>query len=138
MILILFVLLRFAIPQQNTPADTTLSRLVKTVTTEAEFVSFDKDHGERAFLRDESRGGIVTNFLLAPEMDCFLANHAKDQLRITYEIRERENAVKINNAIRIVSLKTGDDTKTWSEREQRDSTLMSRHHEQLVKVRTGK
>ncbi len=141
MTLILFALLQFAIPQQNAPADTTLGRLVKTITTDAEFVSFDKDHLDRGFLRDQSRGGIVTNFWLAPEMDCFLSNHAKDGLRITYEIREGCTASKqerVNIALRILSLKTGDDTKTWAEKESRDSTLAARHHEQLVKVRTGR
>lgn len=141
MTIILFLLLHAAIPQEAMPADTTLGRLVKTITTDAEFVSFDKDHLDRVFLRDQSRGGIVTNFWLAPEMDCFLANHAKDGFRITYEIREGCTASKqerVNIALRIVSLKTGDDTKTWAEKEQRDSTMMSRHHEQLQKIRSGK
>ncbi|MDP4198715.1 MAG: hypothetical protein Q8922_13845 [Bacteroidota bacterium] len=141
MTIVLFALLQFAIPQQITPADTSLGRLVKTITTDAEFVSFDKDHVDRAFIRDESHGGIAMNVLLAPEMDCFLANHAKDQLRITFEIRERENAgktEKLNVALRIVSLKTGDDTKTWAEKESQDSTLLGLHHEQLVKVRAGR
>ena len=75
-----------------------------------------------------------------PEMDCFLANHAKEDLQITYEIREVNDTAKkktehVNYLIRIVSLKTGDDTNTWAEKEKKDPKLLAAHHEELRKVR---
>ena len=98
----------------------------------------DKQHPERAIIRDKSIGGIATNFVIEDEMDCFLANHQKDPLRISYEIYQRDDSGKTitwNKATRIVSLKSGDDTKNWKEKESDNAELASRHHEALKKLR---
>jgi hypothetical protein len=44
--------------------------------------------------------------------------------------------VRLNYATRIVSLKTGDDTRNWADKEANDSTMMQRHHEQLKRERS--
>jgi len=76
--------------------------------------------------------------MTVPEMDCFLANHAKDDLQYTYEVHEVDHpdgkVERLNYALRIVSLKSGDDTKTWAEKEAKDSAVMERHHNQLKKM----
>src|SRR5437868_12430596 len=64
--------------------DSLLGRTVKTITTTGQFVSFDKDHPDRAFIAD-AMGMSINLILSAPEMDCFLANHVKDNLSFTYE-----------------------------------------------------
>ncbi len=84
---------------------------------------------------------MVMNVILGvPEMDCFLANHAKDNLSFTYEIHESSTpgGQRQNLATRIVSLKSGDDTRTWATKEAQDSTIQARHHEVLAKLRAGK
>ena len=76
----------------------------------------------------------------APEMDCFLANHLKEDLSYTYEIHDAPSEAKgrLNLALRVVSLKSGDDTRTWGQKESQDSVMRARHHEQLDKVRKGR
>jgi hypothetical protein len=124
---------------QIAPVDTANAKLFKRITTEAEFVMLDKQHSDRAIIRDKSVAGIAANFVLSEEMDCFLANHQKDPLRLTYEIYQSESdgkTVMWNKATRIVSLKTGDDTKNWKEKETADAEVASRHHEELKKLRS--
>ena len=115
-----------------------IGRHLKTITTPAQFVSFDKNDQNRFFFRNMS-DQMVTNALMgAPEMDCFLANHTKDDLKVTYAIYTRENAgkeIRTNVVTRIVSLKTGDDTKTWALKEASDSTLAIMHHAELQRAR---
>ena len=121
---------------QVAPSDT--AKLLKRITTEGEFVMLDKQHSDRAIIRDKSIGGIATNFVIGDEMDCFLANHQKDPLRISYEIYQREDSGKTitwNKATRIISLKTGDDTKNWKQKENADPELVEEHHEELRKLR---
>jgi hypothetical protein len=133
MLTVLFVTLL-----QIAPIDTANSKLFKRITTEGEFVMFDKEHPDRAIIRDKSVGGIAANFVIGDEMDCFLANHQKDPLRISYEIYQREadgKTITWNKATRIVSLKTGDDTKSWKGKESDDVKLATRHHEALKKLR---
>jgi len=120
-------------------SDTTLGRLLKTWTTEGQFVGFAKSRSDEFQFRDASNGFTISVIFGAPEMDCFLANHAKDDLRLTYEIYDRQDSlgktIRTSKATRIVSLKSGDDTKTWAAKEQADSSLLLRHHEQLKKAR---
>ncbi|SRR5579883_1012312 len=121
-------------------SDSASGHLIKQITTPASFLAFSKDDSNRAYLKDESRFGMTTAVQILPEMDCFLANHAKDDLRVTYEIWERENNGKterINKAIRLVSLKSGDDTKTWSTKEANDAEALKDHHDKLKEVRAG-
>jgi len=118
--------------------DTMLGRKIKTITATGQFSLFDKHHTDRAFLKGAD--GMTMNIIYTvPEMDCFLANHAKDDLQYTYEVHEVEHpdskVERLNYALRIVSLKTGDDTKTWAQKEAKDWLLMQRHHEQLKKIR---
>jgi hypothetical protein len=122
-------------------SDTTLGRPVKVVTTPGQFVRFDKNHADRFFFLDQSVNMTLNMVLGAPEMDCFLANHPKDDLRLTYTVYDRTTAdghERVNYATRIVSLKTGDDTKDWAEKELRDSALVRTHHHELQKLRDGK
>ena len=119
-------------------ADSMLGRKIKTISMCGSFSLFDKQHTERAFLKGAD--GMTMNIIFAaPEMDCFLANHAKDDLQYTYEVHEIEHSdskvERLNYAMRIVSLKSGDDTRTWADKETKDSALMQRHHEQLKKLR---
>jgi hypothetical protein len=135
---ILVSLLIVQSPNQIALSDTAGARLLKRITTEGEFVMLDKQHTDRAIIRDKSIGGISTNFVIGDEMDCFLANHQKDPLRISYEIYQRADSGKTitwNKATRIVSLKTGDDTKNWKVKESADAELAKRHHEELKKLR---
>ena len=123
---------------QFAPIDTSNSKLFKRITTEGEFVMFDKEHSDQAILRDKSVGGIAGKFVLGEEMECFLANHQKDPLRISYEIYQREvdgKTITWNKATRIVSEKSGDDTKNWKEKESANPEMAARHHEVLKKLR---
>jgi hypothetical protein len=124
----------------GTSADSMLGRKVKTITMCGTFSLFDKQHSDRAFLKGAD-GKTLHIIFAAPEMDCFLANHTKDDLQYTYEVHEIEHpglkAERLNYALRIVSLKSGDDTRTWAQKEAKDSVLMQRHHEQLKEVRGG-
>jgi hypothetical protein len=115
-----------------------LGRKIKTIVASGQFSLFDKQHADRAFIKDGD--GMTMNVIYtAPEMDCFLANHAKDDLQITYEVHEIEHpdskVERLNYALRFVSLKNGDDTRTWAIKESVDPDLIKRHHEQLKKVR---
>jgi hypothetical protein len=124
---------------QSLKADSLPGRFIKRVTTPARFVSFDKKHNDRFFARDASDQMLLNEIMVVPEMDCFLANHAKDDLQISYEIHELTDStaktVRVNYATRIISLKTGDDSRTWAAKEASDSTIMQRHHEQLKRER---
>jgi hypothetical protein len=119
--------------------DSLPGRLIKRVTTQAQFVSFDKKHNDRFFARDASDQMLLNEIMVVPEMDCFLANHTKDDLQISYEIHELTDStaktMRLNYATRIVSFKTGDDTRTWAAKEAKDSTIMQQHHEQLKRER---
>jgi hypothetical protein len=111
------------------------------ITTRGQFVRFDKDHTDRFFFRDESSSMTLNMLLGASEMDCFLANHRKDDLQLTYTVYDHETAdshERINYATRVSSLKSGDDTKNWSEKESSDSTRLRDHHLELEKIRSGK
>ena len=68
---------------QIVPVDTSNSKLFKRITTEGEFVMFDKERTDQAILRDKTVGGIAAKFVISEEMDFFLANHAKEPLRIS-------------------------------------------------------
>ncbi len=118
-----------------------LGRLIKRITTQAQFVSFDKKHKDRFFARDASDQSLLNAVMIVPETDCFLANHVKDDLQISFEIHEtadsNNKAVRTNYATRIVSLKTGDDTRTWADKESKDSSMMQWHHEQLKREKFG-
>ena len=134
----IIVLYLFSLPVHAHQLDTIPGRIIKRITTPAQFVSFDKHHSDRFFARDASSNTMLNLIEVVPETDCFLANHVKDDLQISYEIHEvvdsAGKAERLNYATRIVSLKTGDDTKTWAEKEAKDSTMMQRYHEQLKKV----
>lgn len=120
-------------------ADTTLGPVVKTISTTGQFSLFDKDNPNRAFIKDGY--GMSLNLILGqPEMDCFLANHAKDNLSFIYEIHESKTSgeKRQNLVTRIVSLKSGDDTRNWAQKEATDSTTQARHHEVLAKLRAGR
>jgi len=122
-------------------ADSSLGQLFKRITTQGQFVRFDKDHSDRFFFKDQSSNMTVNVMLGASEMDCFLANHTHDDLRLEYNVYDRTTVnghERLNYATRIVSLKTGDDTKNWADKEQRDSSVARDHHEQLAKVRPGR
>ena len=133
------VLILFCLPAHAHRLDTIPGRFIKRITTPAQFVFFDKKHSDRFFARDASSNTMLNEIMVVPETDCFLANHTKDDLQISYEIHEvtdsTAKAVRLNYATRIVSLKTGDDTRTWAAKEAKDSTMMQRHHEQLKKLR---
>jgi hypothetical protein len=134
----IIVLFLFSVPAHAHRLDSIPGRLIKRITTPAQFISFDKKHTDRFFARDASSNTMLNLINVVPETDCFLANHVKDDLQISFEIHELVDsagkAERLNYATRIVSLKTGDDTKTWAEKEAKDSTMMQRHHEQLKKV----
>ncbi len=133
-------LILFSIPAHTHRLDTIPGRLIKKITIPAQFVSFDKKHSDRFYARDGSNGMLMNAIMVVPEMDCFLANHAKEDLQISYEIHEvadsNSKAERLNFAVRVVSLKTGDDTRTWAAKEAKDSTLMQMHHAQLKRIRS--
>jgi hypothetical protein len=137
--LLTIVLFLFSIPAHAHRLDTIPGRLIKRIATPAQFVSFDKKHNDRFFARDQSSGLLLNAVMTVPETDCFLANHAKDDLQISYEIREVMDSTakteRQNYALRIVSMKTGDDTRTWAAKESQDSAMMRDHHEQLKRER---
>ena len=127
-----------AVVAHTAATDSMVGRKIKTITMCGSFSLFDKQHPDRAFLKGAD--GMTLNIIFAaPEMDCFLANHSKDDLQYTYEVHEVEHpdskAERLNYALRIVSIKNGDDTRTWVIKEANDSELLKRHHEQLKKVR---
>ena len=138
--LLLFTLTSFLIAFSSAtlsahPVDS-LGKFVKKITTNAQFNLFDEGDSNIVILRCY---GFNTKMIYgAPEMRCFIANHTKDDLQATYEIYEKESpegsTVRSSKLLRLVSLKSGDDTKTWLEKEQSDSTLAARHHEQLTKI----
>ena len=122
----------------HTSSDSTTGTLIKRVIAKAQFFSFSKQDSNAAYLN--LGDAAMTAFTLQPAMDCFLANHMKDDLQVSYEIWERERegkTVRVNNATRIVSLKTGDDTKNWAQKESGDAEMMKDHHEKLKEVRAG-
>ncbi|GEM_PF-2208398 len=123
--------------QATVPVDSTApARLLKTVTTHAEFLRFDKKDSTQFFFRDKSDQMMLHAAMGAPEMACFLANHAKDELLVTYNIYDAAgDRPRSYVATRIVSLKSGDDTRTWADRESKDSALAALHHEELLKLR---
>ncbi len=120
-------------------SDSSLGKLIKTVSSNGQFIQFDKDHADRCFLKD-AYGMSLNGLMGVKEMDCFLANHVKDELAFTYEIHEASAEAKgrVNYLLRIVALKSGDDTRTWEKKESLDSAQRARHHEQLEKVRKGR
>jgi hypothetical protein len=77
LILIILVLTSSASAQVT---DSLPGRFIKRITTPAQFVSFDKKHSDRFFARDQSSGLLLKAIMTVPETDCFLANHAKDDL----------------------------------------------------------
>lgn len=136
---IFLLLLTSHVKAQTANTDNPLGKLVKTITNSAQFVLFDEADTNRVILK--CLGFDVKMIYGAPEMKCFVANHLKDDLRATYELYDRETAdgstIRSSKLIRLISLRSGDDSKTWLEKEQSDSTLAARHHEQLAKVTQG-
>ena len=134
----------FKIPSHTTfyaEQDTSLGHPFKTIITQGQFVGLDKKNPNHFFFKDQSSMMTMNLIFGAPEMDCFIANHTGDDLRLTYAIYDHATSdghERLNYAQRIVSLKSGDDTKTWAEKEQRDSSLLREHHRYLDRLRGGK
>ena len=139
--LIVTSLLSLAAPQHpgtdSTYADSIRGQLITTVTTSGNFVSFDKAHPDRFFLRDASDQMLMNVIRTAPETDLFLADHAKDDLKITYQVRVVSETVgsaeRVNYVIKLRSLRTGDDVKDWPEKLQ-DSSRLERCEEELRRI----
>ncbi|HET6400176.1 MAG TPA: hypothetical protein VFH95_02160 [Candidatus Kapabacteria bacterium] len=132
--LILFFTLPLGVPQR-VASDSIPGRLIKQVTTRGQFVSFDKNHADRFFFRDASDEMEMNMVMTEPETDLFLADHSKDDLKITYQIRDLTQpggkTEWLNYATSIRSLKTGDDAKIWPEKMASDSMLLQSCQEQL-------
>jgi hypothetical protein len=107
--------------------------LVSRYQQEGNLIVFAKTR-DAAFFKMSS--GLQIRIQLLPEMDCFLANHPKDDLRVNYsvyDVVDSSGKKRLNKMDRIVSLRNGDDTKTWTEKEQANPELLARHHEALKK-----
>ncbi len=119
--------------------DTLRGRLIKTITTRGQFVSFDKNHADRFFFRDASDEMVMNAVMTEPETDLFLANHAKDDLTMTYQVRDLTipggKTEWLNYAMSIRSLKTGDDAKSWPGKMANDSSLLQSCQKQLRELR---
>lgn len=115
--------------------DSVHGRLIKTITTRGQFVSFDKNHADRFFLRDASDQMVMNCVMTEPGTDLFLASHVKDDLKVTYQVRDVTvpggKTEWLNYAMSIRSLKTGDDAKIWPKKMASDSTLLQSCQEQL-------
>src|ERR1019366_3954540 len=75
---ILAFLARSNASAQSLNPDSLPGRLIKRITTPAQFVSFDKKHNDRFYVRDASDQRLLNEIMVVPEIDCFLANHTKD------------------------------------------------------------
>lgn len=120
-------------------SDTVHGRLIKTITTRGQFVSFDRNHPDRFFFRDASDQMEINIVATEPETDLFLADHAKDDFKITYQIRDATvpggKTEWLNYATMLRSLKTGDNVEDWPSKLAADSDLLERDREQLAKLR---
>ncbi len=118
-----------------TYADSIRGTLITTVTTRGNFVSFNKNHTDRLFLRDASDQMTMNLIMTEPETDLFLADHAKDDLKITYQVREVPKSgggiERLNYATMLRSLRTGDDVRDWPKKLAADSDLLTQDREQL-------
>ncbi|HZK75417.1 MAG TPA: hypothetical protein VFD13_00790 [Candidatus Kapabacteria bacterium] len=131
--------------RQHTILDSIRGRLVKTITTRGQFVSFDKNHADRFFLqasptmRDASDQMVMNVVMTDTETDLFLANHAKEDLKVTYQVRDVTipggKTKWLNYAVSIRSLKTGDDAHGWPEKLASDTTLLQSCREKLRQLR---
>lgn len=130
-------LLFFLNPNHVTiPSDSTPGRLVGRTQLRGQFFSFDKNQETRFIFADASNNSRLLLTYGAPEMACFIANHDKEDLRLSYSTFERTDSSGATNryyvADRIVSLKSGDDTISWLEKDVADS---AGHHLKLAKLR---
>lgn len=119
--------------------DSVQGRLIKTITTRGHFVSFDKNHPHRFFFRDASDEMVMNVVATEPETDLFLADHAKDDLKITYQVRDVTvpggKTEWLNYAMSIRSLKTGEDACNWRAKMANDSDLRNRDSVELRELR---
>jgi hypothetical protein len=122
----------------NNLSDSLRGHLITTVTTRGQFVSFDKNHATRFFLRDASNQMVMNCIMTEPGTDLFLASHAKDDLKLTYQVREVTavdgTTERLKYAMSIRSLRTGDDAREWPKKLAEDSTLLTRAREQLKEI----
>lgn len=123
----------------STYTDSIRGQLITTVTTRGTFDGFDKHHADRFFLRDASDQMLLNLIMTAPETDLFVADHAKDDLKITYQTRELPTSggetERVYYLTQLRSLRTGDDVKDWPEKLQNNSDLLSRDSEELRELR---
>ena len=121
--------------------DTVHGRLIKTITTRGQFVSFDKNRPDRFFLRDASDQMEMKCVMTEPGTDLFFASHAKDDLKVTYQVRDVTitggKTEWLNFAMKIRSLKTGDDAQGWQQKMASDTALLQSCQEQLRKLRSA-
>ncbi|MFI5201319.1 MAG: hypothetical protein ACHQNE_02920 [Candidatus Kapaibacterium sp.] len=120
-------------------ADSIQGRLIKTITTRGQFVRFDKNHPDRFFLRDATDQMVMNCVMTEPETDLFLAGHAKDDLKLTYQVRDVTipggKTEWLNYAMSIRSLTTGDDAHSWPQKLASDPDLLARDSVQLKQLR---
>jgi hypothetical protein len=120
-------------------ADSIPGRLIKTITTRGQFVRFDKDHADRFFIRDASDQMVMNCVMTDTETDLFLADHAKDDLKLTYQVRDVTipggKMQWLNYAMSIRSLKTGADEHSWPQKLANDSTLLQSSQTKLRELR---
>jgi hypothetical protein len=126
----------------NNPSDSLRGHLITTVTTRGQFVSFDKNHATRFFLRDASNQMVMNCIMTEPGTDLFLASHAKDDLKLTYQVREVTavdgTTERLKYAMSIRSLRTGDDAREWAGKIANDSILFQNCKKLVSELRDEK
>ncbi len=125
---------------QQHSTDTLPGQLVTTVTTQGTFVMFDKQHPDRFFFRDASDQMEMDVVLTQPEADLFLADHAKDDLKITYQTRDVPKpgggTERLYFETMLRSLRTGDNLKDWPQKLAADSSRLRRCQQELEDIRS--
>jgi hypothetical protein len=110
--------------------------LISRTQMQAQFLAFDKADTNRFILKTQN-GSSMRLYCALPDLRCFLASHASQDLRVRYSTYEASapsgDAQRTLVATEILSLKTGENLKDWPQREATDSTFAARNHEFLTR-----
>jgi len=104
------------------------------IRTIGQVLAFDRTDTNAFFFK--TRDGFAIKIQMhAPELRCYLANHATQDLRLDYAVYESEDSSgkhRTNIGQRLLSMKTGEELTDWPAKESSDPDALERHHKKLI------